>query len=510
MRSIRANSIYIFILSFFAILISGLIGFESLNNGVISSSINGFFENKEIDKETLNIIYPNEFEELNPLSFNSVNRSIITNVFEPLVQFDEFLQIKSVLAESFGLLDDKLTWEFKLRSDAVFSNGEQFSSQDVFDVFDSIKRSRTTDLKPFLSNIEKIDIVDARTIKFVLKEKDPVFLSKLTTILIFKRQNEKFIGSASYVVKHFDSKKVELESVANKVVNFKKVIFSSIQDDQEIFKFLKSNKSVIVVNLSVNYPQELITENDVNIITMPALETYFLGFDTQNSIFKNLELREAVSLAFDRNKIEVLGGGLIKSSSQFVNSGVLGFNPRIEMQKQDFELAKMKFSQVEPFKRLKIRLDLTRNFEVLGEYIKEELDKIGFDVELQFSDQLSLLSKIANAESEFYLLGWKYELFDVSEFLINMVHSKNDFYGNYNPSYYFNKNIDKLIETSQQTLDLTLRIRVLQEIMRNITEDDVFGVPLFNTQVLYGYSKNLKFEPRLDGYVMVRELRIKN
>ena len=53
------------------------------------------------------------------------------NVYEGLVRRDGDLKIKPALAESWTVSDDATVWRFKLRKGVKFSNGNDFTADDV-------------------------------------------------------------------------------------------------------------------------------------------------------------------------------------------------------------------------------------------------------------------------------------------------------------------------------------------------------------------------------------------
>src|SRR5690625_7852144 len=56
---------------------------------------------------------------------------VLENVLDTLVALDEDQNIVPSLAEDWEASDDGLTWTFHLRDDVRFSNGREFSAEDV-------------------------------------------------------------------------------------------------------------------------------------------------------------------------------------------------------------------------------------------------------------------------------------------------------------------------------------------------------------------------------------------
>ena len=80
------------------------------------------------------------------------------------------------LAESWQESEDGLTYEFKLRPNLTFHNGDKLTTEDVKFSFDRYQGAGATELK---EKVARVEIVDPRTIRFHLKEIWPDFMSDL-------------------------------------------------------------------------------------------------------------------------------------------------------------------------------------------------------------------------------------------------------------------------------------------------------------------------------------------
>ena len=99
------------------------------------------------------------------------------NIIEPLVKIDASGEIVPLLAESWDISDDGLTYTFALREGVTFHDGADFDASDV--VF-SLDRSRGDDIEhPFkahLAPIDSVTAVDDFTVEVVLSEFSANFL----------------------------------------------------------------------------------------------------------------------------------------------------------------------------------------------------------------------------------------------------------------------------------------------------------------------------------------------
>ena len=80
------------------------------------------------------------------------------------------------LAESWTESPDKLVYEFKLRKDVKFHNGDPFTAEDVRFSFD---RAKGAQLK---QKVREVVVVDPHTVRFVLHEPWPDFMTVYGTL----------------------------------------------------------------------------------------------------------------------------------------------------------------------------------------------------------------------------------------------------------------------------------------------------------------------------------------
>jgi peptide/nickel transport system substrate-binding protein len=107
----------------------------------------------------------------------AIDEIVYANVFEGLTRIGPDGSVQAGLAESWDVSDDGKVYIFKLRRGVKFHDGTDFEASDV--VF-SLDRARAEDSvnaqKPLFSQIDKVEAVDATTVKVTLKQKQGSFL----------------------------------------------------------------------------------------------------------------------------------------------------------------------------------------------------------------------------------------------------------------------------------------------------------------------------------------------
>lgn len=466
--------------------------------------------------ETLNIAYALPDQSLEPTFFDPVTRSRLVNVYEGLVRTDRNLKIEPAVAVSWGLVDPT-TWEFTLRPHVKFHNGNEVRPTDVVV---SIERARSYDasqLTNLLNTVKDVTIVNENTIRITTKVPDPLLLNKLAVTYIFPKDYTNFnqpIGTGPYQFVSWEKGKQmtlkRFEDYWGKKPYYGQVVLQTIEDRDERIDALKTGKVDLLADVPPSAAKGLISPN-VALKTIPSLEVSFLMFNLNEGLFKEKALREAVAYALDRKEFVDIAGGYAQAIHQFVSSGVFGFNP--DLKGYDFDMEKAK-TTAEPiisqsFEQMAVTLDYAQGNDVLLQYVKDQLKQLGIDVTLNPLNGSEFQEKLLSGSSEMYYLGWRSELGDANDFLQSVVHShdENGLSGQFNGTSYSNKDVDDLIDKSLQDLNVKTRLKAMQDAMKILVEDDIVGVPLFETQTIFAYQTKIHFEPRVDGYIYASEIK---
>jgi peptide/nickel transport system substrate-binding protein len=133
-------------------------------------------------------------EQLNPLTSNDASASeILGYIFESFLQLDpRTLQLKPLLAEARPEISkDKLSYTFKLRRDARFSDGRPITGEDALFSMKVIKCPLVDApfLRVYYDSVVDAELLDPYTIRF--KTKEPYFM------------NEEQLGTFYILPRHF-------------------------------------------------------------------------------------------------------------------------------------------------------------------------------------------------------------------------------------------------------------------------------------------------------------------
>src|SRR2546422_7557962 len=239
------------------------------------------------------------------------------------------------LAESWTVSKDHLTHEFVLRSGVRFHNGEPLTAEDVKFSFERYRGAAAKTLKERVAAVEAVDPGRGR---FRLRQPWPDFLTFYTTAtgagwIVPKKYVEKVgddgfkkapVGAGPYKFVSF-TPGVEIVMEAfdqywRKRPNVRRLVFKVIPDGSTRLAALKRGEVDIVYSIRGALAEELRRTPGVQLKATVLQGTFWVYFPEQwdaKSPWHNLKLRQAVSLAFDRNVInqaETLGFSRITNS----------------------------------------------------------------------------------------------------------------------------------------------------------------------------------------------------
>ncbi len=233
------------------------------------------------------------------------------------------------LAESWTVSKDHLTYEFLLRNGPKFHNGDPVTADDVKFSFE---RYRGGSAKLLKDKVREVRVVDARRVRFVLKEPWPDFLTFYGTTatgagwVVPKKYVEKVgedgfkkapIGAGPYrFVSSNPGVELTLEAFEGywrKVPSVKRVVFKSIPDETTRAAALKRGEVDVAFFLNGPVAEDVRRTPGLKLTAVRTNATFFLDFVDQwdpKSPWHDRRVRLAASLAIDRkaiNDAEALG-----------------------------------------------------------------------------------------------------------------------------------------------------------------------------------------------------------
>jgi peptide/nickel transport system substrate-binding protein len=240
------------------------------------------------------------------------------------------------LAESWTASPDGLTYEFALRKNAKFHNGDPVTAEDVKFSFDRYKGAAAKLLK---EKVKEVQALDSGRVRFTLKEPWLDFMTFYGSLatgagwVVPKKYVEKVgddgfkkapIGAGPYRFVSF-TPGVELvleayEQYWRKTPSVKRLVFRVVPDESTRLAMLKRGEADIVYSIRGALAEELQRTSGLTLKPTVIPATFWLVFADQwdpKSPWADKRVRQAANHAIDRKAIsqaETLGHSRISSS----------------------------------------------------------------------------------------------------------------------------------------------------------------------------------------------------
>ena len=141
------------------------------------------------DKDTVVVYIGDIFNSMTPyMTTANSDQAVFDQVYETLTVTKDDGTVAPCLAKSWKISDDSLEYTFQLEEGVKFHNGEVMTADDVVYSFEQYLANPAKN--NFVSMIDKVEMVDANTVKVTLNKVTPLFLVYINELPIL---NKKFV-----------------------------------------------------------------------------------------------------------------------------------------------------------------------------------------------------------------------------------------------------------------------------------------------------------------------------
>jgi len=375
-------------------------------------------------KTELVIASPSDISKLDPHMSTSFQDVIISfNLYDTLTSRDPDLKLIPRLATEWKATNDK-TWEFKLRPNVTFHNGDPLTSADVkFSIERTYDPNAKTLVATVFTTIEKIDAPDPMTVVFTTKQPDPLLPSRLAFYggqIIPKAYFEK-VGADEFNAKPVGSGVVKFNQWvkddrlvldANKeywggAPDFEKITLRPIPENQPRMAALLSGQADMALKLIPDQVDQLKSNEKARAEGAFYAGLYVLGVNSKVPPLDNPKVKQALSLAIDRDGIvKALWKGQGAVPNGFVAPGDNFYDPNRRPFEFNADKAKALLSEA-GYKGEEIVIESSTvigNDRQMSEAIVEMWKKVGVNAKIEIIEGSVRAQK--NREKSFKGLWW--------------------------------------------------------------------------------------------------------
>ena len=435
---------------------------------------------------------------LDPHSVNDVpSGNVQTNLYETLVYFDENMDIQNGLAEDWTV--DENVLEFKLRDGITFTDGEAFNAEAVKANIDRVKDEAIASQRAFLfEDITDINVVDDQTIQFITEEPSATLIFSFAhsggSMISPKSIEEDYaameegenpgsvigsnpVGTGYFTFDEWESgnyiRLVKNDDYWGEPAKLDSVTFRVVSEDNTRLANIETG-SAHVSDPTAPSDVSRVTGSDVmDIMESDSLNVSYIGFNTQQEPFDDVNVRRAITMAINNEDIvNNLYDGYGIPAKGPIAPGVIGYDDSLEPIGYDPEGAKtlLEESGYGDGIELTISTNDTTERQDLATFVQAELGKVGIDVSIEIVEWGAYLEQTAQGDTDMFVLGWSSATGDADYALEPLFHSKNQ--GNAgNRAFYENDEVDALLDEAKNELDSTKRNELYSEVQQILIDE---------------------------------------
>ncbi|RUS47642.1 peptide ABC transporter substrate-binding protein [Cohnella sp. AR92] len=468
----------------------------------------------------INLYVENEIKNLSQwAASDDISFTVLNNVSEGLYRLDADNNPQPALAQDVAISDDKLTYTFKLRDGIQWSNGTPVTAADFkYAWLGEMNPTTSTNGYSFIltdyivggaeyaagtgtADQVAIEAKDDKTLVVKLKQPTPYFL-RLTSLVPYFPLNEAFVTSQGdqyglaadkliyagpYVLKSFD--------IAAGAVLEKNPTYwdnANVKTDTINLKVIKEQSTALNAYNAGQIDRVTLSSSDVDANksnpefgTGIKFRTTYLQFNTKADGLSNVNIRKALSLAFDSN---ILASTILNNGS----AGATGLIPDLmsgdgaktfrELQgnviqanvEQAKELWAQGVKELGSAPKLTLLIADTSEVKDVATFLQSEFkNNLGIDVAIDTKTSKARNELMDNNNYQMAVTAWGADYDDAMTYM-DLWTNHTPYRGNYDNSQY-----DTLIANAKKETDDAKRADMLLQAEKLLVETDAVVAPIY-------------------------------
>ncbi|OHD70161.1 MAG: hypothetical protein A2W19_05070 [Spirochaetes bacterium RBG_16_49_21] len=486
----------------------------------------GLFPEK--DPHTIKLYLGAEPDTLNPITATDASSHAINlRIYETLVDRDyDTLEVIPMLAERWEISPDKMKFRFFLKKGVYWSDGIELTADDVVYSYKKIMDPKvaSAQLKVYYIDIKSCRKINKYTIEFLYSR--PYYLAlifcggmPIVPRHIFDNgtdfnthKNGRFpVGTGPYTFERWDTGRnitlVRNEGYRGKKAMIRRVVYKIIFDPSAAFQMLKKGDIDVMGLREIEWARQTGSErfNEHFYKLKYYLSTFsYVGWNEDRIFFKDRRVRLAMTLLINRRDIRdklLFGLGEIVSGPFYIFGK--SYDRDIKPWPYDPARAVRLLKQAgwvdhdgdgildKDGKKFSFTFTISsgsRFAERLGSIMKEDLSKVGIQMDINRFEWAVFLQKIQSRNFDATALGWSDPDFQDDPYQI--WHS-SQIKGGSNYIGFSNKEADRIIEKTRLEFDEKIRIKMYHRFQEILHHEQPYTF-LFTTPALVAVSRRFE------------------
>jgi len=450
----------------------------------------------------------------------------VMHIFSGLVRLDHELNIVPDIAESWDISPDGKTYTFHLRQGVKFHNGREVKAADFKyswerachpDTGSSTAATYLGDIvgvKDMLEGkaeeISGVEVLDDYTLRVTIDAPKAYFLNKLAypTAFVVDRANVESgedwwrepNGTGPFKLK-------EWQAGERLILERSQIYYGEPAKLEQVVYLLSGMPMTLyetgqidVVSVYLPYIDRASDEAGPfysELAVTPELSLYYIGFNTAQPPFDDVNVRRAFCHAVDKEHIaKVILRDMVSEAGGILPPGMPGYNETLEGLDYDVGKAKeliadSRYGDASNLPPITLTVGGYGNSipSYLGAIIQEWQQNLGVEISVRQLESENFLYNLKEEKDEMFIMGWIADYPDPHNFLDVLFYTGSEV----NISEYSNPALDALLDQAAIEQDEALRLAMYQQ-AEQLVVDDAPCLPLFHG------ANYILVEPYVKGY----------
>ena len=262
------------------------------------------------------------FTTMDPYDANdTLSQAVVKSFYQGLFGFDKDMKLQNVLAESYDVSKDGLTYTIKLRKGIKFHDGTDFKSDAVKANFDRVTNPENK-LKRFslFSTVAKTEVVDDYTARVTLKKPFSAFVNVLahpSSVMISPTALKKYgskdiafnpVGTGPFLFvewKQTDHLKVKKNPNYWKpgLPKVDAITWKPVVDNNSRAAMLQTGEAHFTFPVPYEQAELLKAKADWTLVAAPSIVHRYMSMNVTKKPFDNLKVRQAINYAINKEAL---------------------------------------------------------------------------------------------------------------------------------------------------------------------------------------------------------------
>jgi glutathione transport system substrate-binding protein len=448
---------------------------------------------------------------------DTLSQAMAKSFYEGLFGFDKDMKLIPVLADSYTVSKDGLTYTIKLKKGIKFQDGTDFNAEAVKVNFDRVTNPENH-LKRYglYSIIAKTEVVDPYTARITLKEPFSAFINDLAHpagVMIspaaLARWGSK--GIAFHPVGTGPFKFVEWRQPDYlKVEKFDgywrkgypkidSITWRSVVDNSSRAAMMQTGEAQFTFPVPYELASVLKAKPGIDVVAAPSIVLRYLSMNTLQKPFDDPKVREAIAYAINKEALAKVAFNGYATPADGVVPDAVEYSVKLGPWPYDVAKAKKLLAEAGYPHGFETELWSAYNYSTaqkVSEFLQQQLQQVGIKAKITLLEAGQRVEKVESwqdpktAPVRLYYVGWSSSTGEADWALRPLLYGDSWPPKLFNTAYYRNAQVDADIKGALATTDKAQKAKLYRDAQERIWKDAPWA-PLVTEKLLSAHSKNL-------------------